>query len=375
MTELNCDEVLVLGHMPPPITGVSAINQVVVAELGRLGRLSGFVNLTPVGPQGVLLYFVRRLGLAALSVLELYRAHRRGGGVLYMPLDGGIGLALNSLFGLVANVLGFRVFVHHHSFAYINEYRWLMTLLLRCLPKETTHIFLCDGMAGLFQARYSQVWERATVQKYILSNAFILGQPPTATLNRPVGKPLVLGHLSNLCADKGTHLFLDLFELIHKKFGEVRIRLAGPILEDDLKVRVEKMASAYGGLVEWVGPVSGLRKTEFFDSIDLFVFPTLYQHEAQPLVLLEALSFGIPIVSIRRGCIAFDYDESVGIFSETAEEFLETTLSFFKLMKSDRKHYANLRKSAFLLATERRASAQLNFEMLFDVMKKYQNAA
>ena len=141
---------------------------------------------------------------------------------------------------------------------------------------------------------------------------------------RSPGDDFVLGHLSNLCAEKGTHLVLDLFERMLEKGSGVSVVLAGPILEDDLWARIERLKKEHGDLITWLGLVTGSEKTKFFEAIDLFVFPTLYKHEAQPLVLLEALGYGVPIVSMRRGCIAFDYDETVGVLADGAEDFLPT---------------------------------------------------
>lgn len=53
--------------------------------------------------------------------------------------------------------------------------------------------------------------------------------------------------------------------------------------------------------VEWVGPVSGGDKDAFYRSLDVFVFPSEYRFEAQPLVVLEALSYGVPCLVTDQG--------------------------------------------------------------------------
>ena len=49
--------------------------------------------------------------------------------------------------------------------------------------------------------------------------------------------------------------------------------------------------------VTWNGQVSGEEKWDFFRQADIFCFPTFYRTEGFPVVLLEAMMFGLPVVS------------------------------------------------------------------------------
>jgi len=50
-------------------------------------------------------------------------------------------------------------------------------------------------------------------------------------------------------------------------------------------------------VVEYLGFISGARKTEAFSQADAFCFPTYYRNESQPVSLIEAMAFGLPIVT------------------------------------------------------------------------------
>jgi len=52
-------------------------------------------------------------------------------------------------------------------------------------------------------------------------------------------------------------------------------------------------------MVEHVGFVSGERKHQLLREADLFLFPTRYHGENQPVNLIEAMAFGLPIVTTR----------------------------------------------------------------------------
>jgi glycosyltransferase involved in cell wall biosynthesis len=65
--------------------------------------------------------------------------------------------------------------------------------------------------------------------------------------------------------------------------------------EFDLLMKTPEFASA----VEYVGFVSGGEKTRVLHDADLFCFPTCYLGENQPVNLIEAMAFGLPIVTTR----------------------------------------------------------------------------
>ena len=52
-------------------------------------------------------------------------------------------------------------------------------------------------------------------------------------------------------------------------------------------------------MVQYQGFVSGEKKNQLFREADLFCFPTYYENENQPVNLIEAMAFGLPILTTR----------------------------------------------------------------------------
>lgn len=313
---MTLPHVVAIVQLPPPVTGLSSVNQQMVAELAGSGKLKTVVNVAPpVGARGIGKQLAR-LGLTAGAAGTLNRARRDGATSLYMPSDGGPGMIWNIALVGLARLLGYRVWVHHHSFAYINRRSWLMWLQLWLAPSGTRHLVLCDTMLAGLERRYPTVWSRRGHSGSVLGNAFLV---PTLDTPTPRGGPLVIGHLSNLTVEKGAVRFIELFRAAQAEGLDLRARIAGPIGDAETQQAIEAAARDHGDSFEWLGPVYGGEKTRFYESIDAFVFPSDYANEAQPLVLLEALAAGAAVLASERGCMTCDHANSPGLIASSAE--------------------------------------------------------
>lgn len=80
-----------------------------------------------------------------------------------------------------------------------------------------------------------------------------------------------------------------------------RLTVAGSFLsaveEAEFRERLER--SDASGCVDVVGFVAGAEKDRLFREADVFLFPTYFANEGQPLNLIEALAYGLPCVTTR----------------------------------------------------------------------------
>jgi glycosyltransferase involved in cell wall biosynthesis len=307
-------------QLPPPVTGLSAVNERVVRHLEEAGLLVRKIDLAPprawpgrLKPFGRLL---KTLGAAA----DMLIARLRGARVLYMPCDGGSGLAFNIALTATARVLSYKLVTHHHSFAYLNAYSGLMKLFIEFSPRDTKHLMLCERMGSMLDDRYAASLAKRRHRTSVLPNAFMIDRAVSSDGPAATG-PLTLGHLSNLTEEKGALRFIDIFARLRRQGVPVRAMLAGPARAASVEKAIADAARAFPEDFRWMGSVYGAEKERFYADVDVFVFPSFYKNEAQPLVLLEAMAHGAALVSTGRGCMGCDHKDSPGVI--LAEEDFE----------------------------------------------------
>jgi len=139
--------------------------------------------------------------------------------------------------------------------------------------------------------------------------------------------------LSNLIESKGVFILLDACYLLQQKNIDFECDFIGA--EGDVTVsRFNEKVIQYQltSKVHFLGKKYGYEKNKIFDSADIFAFPSYYSNECFPLVLLEAMNAGLPVISTFEGGIPDIIDDGVTGFlipqkdSEALAEKLEVLI-------------------------------------------------
>lgn len=108
-------------------------------------------------------------------------------------------------------------------------------------------------------------------------------------------------YLGSLIPSKG---FPDLVEAALRLRGRnVRITFAGSPVGPEAARAIERAKTLAPEVFDFVGVVEGERKRALLESSDIFAFPTFYEYEAHPFVVLEAMAAGLPILTTEWAAI------------------------------------------------------------------------
>lgn len=284
-----------MGPFPPPLHGVSYVNEAVALRAMELGIHVSRFNTAPISLSRSFLVRMRRLfrviGVGARLVLFGLRNRRV---TIYFSMSGEWGLLYEAFMIALTRSMGAKVVVHHHSYHYLDRHFWPMALLSIVAGRETVHVVLAHPMFDKLRNMYP-----AVSKTLVISNGLFFKAQPAPTEKRSMRR---VGYLANLSPEKGLDQVLETAALCQNRGLPVEFVVAGgfesPLVEEKFRPRLEGASN-----LRYIGPVYGAEKQAFFDDIDAFVFPTRYKNEAEPLVVLEALSNGRPVIAYDRGCI------------------------------------------------------------------------
>ena len=180
-----------------------------------------------------------------------------------------------------------------------------MTLICRVNRSRTIHVSLSAPMDIALRDRYD------VDQSIVCGNASVVAEPAPHPAQPDLSRIsagerdtsfVTIGHLSNLSVEKGLEDVYRTYELLKADGVDVRMVVAGEAAtQRDLDV-VEDAKCAHPEIVH----LGRLRRDQlglFFASIDVFLFPSRYSNEAEPLVVLEALANGVPVMATAIGYV------------------------------------------------------------------------
>lgn len=353
--------------LPPPLHGMSYINAKLMelseAHLGKQKVINTSPNTSFVPNFRVakLLNKGVHLILCYLKLVSLLLLNYKG--VVYRSVYGGYGQLFDIPFIILARIFQNKLYIHHHSYQYLNSKLFITSLLFNIAGKNAVHIVLSDSMGKELSKKY-----RIRPANIItVSNINFFADP---SIDIVASNKLKLGHLANLSFEKGLDSFIELCEQLNNADIEFEAYLAGPINDSIVEAFVAEKLKTMPNLT-YKGSLYGSDKDNFYRSIDCFVFLSRYQNEAEPLVLYEAAEKGNFLIGTERGCMGNTIKSLGGFVVDDNKQSLNLIVEF--IIKNKTKLIDVTQKLGRLKQYNRiRLTSKANLVELIENIKKYE---
>ena len=307
-------KVLFIMHMPPPVHGASMMGKYIHdSEIVNYNFDCKYFNLTlaknlqDIGKGGLrkLIDFIKQIrALRKIVKAEnpnlCYVTPNAKGGAFYKDF----------LIVMILKAMGQKVVIHYHNKGVsTRQNKVIDNFLYRHFFKNLKVILLADTLYD-------------DVRKYVKKeDVFICpnGIPETIELEKKEHDGFNILFLSNMMREKGVWDLVDACKILKDKGLNFHCHFVGKwsdISEETFNDRInalglQKYVNAYGAKY-------GEDKNEFFQIADAFAFPTFYNNECFPLVLLEAMEQGIPCIT----CISCNEGGISGIIDDGQTGFV-----------------------------------------------------
>lgn len=122
--------------------------------------------------------------------------------------------------------------------------------------------------------------------------------------------------LARVEKNKGIYITLDAFSLLKAKFPNLKLIVAGsgtelpPAKEYAILKEIEN--------VIFLGNISGEKLSDTFSNSDIYILPTTHG-EGMPTSILEAMAFGMPIITRPIGGIVDFFDSEKGVLIDSTD--------------------------------------------------------
>jgi glycosyltransferase involved in cell wall biosynthesis len=298
-------KILLILHVPPPVHGAAMVGKYIVESTVINERFElDYINLSTsrtmneVGKGG----FGKIVNLMKIQkkVIRALRSKRYD--LCYVTLTAsGPGFKKDLMVVAILKLFKKKILYHFHNKGVAADSKnSLNDRLYRYAFKNTKSILLSPGLYGDFKKYLKEE------NVYFCPNGI-----PAPKTPEPSGVPEVgavsacrLLFLSNMIIEKGVLVLLEACRILKEKALDFECHFVGAwsnISEPEFRQQVNNSKLAQNVYAH--GAKFGDEKNAMFNATDVFVLPTYYSNECFPLVLLEAMGYGLPVVSTAEGGI------------------------------------------------------------------------
>ncbi len=304
---------ILVGPLPPPITGVSLANKIILENLPKYfpKYKVDFINTSyPTFKEDIGKFSLKKVFVYTKQYKELYKIFKSDK-VYITTGQTFFGVLKYAPYILLSKFLNKELIIHIHGDFLWQEYNKLSgykkKLLKYLISKFDKGIVLSKSLRRNLEPFIPEdkIFELPNfVEDYLFD--MDIEKKLKENFNE-----LRIIYLSNLMKEKG---ILDLFEallILKEKNIPFKVKIAGNVdssLQDEIFGYLEKLKEN----VEYLGVVLGNQKKEILKWGNVFVLPSY--NEGQPISILEAYATGNIVLTTNQGGIPDIFKENINGF-------------------------------------------------------------
>ena len=324
-------KILLIGPLPPPITGQSiAFSYLENLEYKNIKFIIYNTNKYKLN------LFNYLDSIVILPIIILFEKFQK---IYFIGSRSNLGFLRQLPFLTISINKKINIINHLHGAdfkSFYNNSGILKGLIFWVYSKIDTSILLLEEMEDQFI-------DFPNMNLKIIPNA--MGKDfENLKIKKPVKNRIL--YLSNILASKGILEFMNAVAKILSDNKEVEVNIAGGFLKDHIMSKNEikkrffliynSLKLKYNHRVSYLGVVSGKKKVDVLKSSSIFVLPSYYPTEAFPISIIEAMAASNAIVTTNHNYLKSIISEENGVIVNKKNSN-EIYLALRRLLNDDKK--------------------------------------
>jgi glycosyltransferase involved in cell wall biosynthesis len=299
-------KIILIGSLPPPVNGAAmAFKTICDAFVNDKNALIHIIDLgfKTNNKKYAQFTFARFHEILYIYLREMRYIPRNA--IMYITISQSLwGFLKDTIFIVYGHLRKNRIVIHLHggNFKQLYDKQTINVKNYFCwvLNKVNRIIVLSE----LFKEQFSMV-KQYELKVVVVPN----GVPPISYQKKTRNNTVRLLYVSNLIKEKGIFDVLLVVKGLKDKGYNIMCDIAGEFqitskaysnigeLKDDFYKAIDKLKIKEN--IKYHGLVLGEEKEKLFRESHIFIFPTYYPFEGQPICILEAMNYGLPIISTQ----------------------------------------------------------------------------
>lgn len=293
-------KILLIGPISPPVTGCSVVNDLIVEKLNQeVGFSVKYINRAyPEFNEAIGEFSFKKVFFYVSQYFQSVKIFKTD--ITYIAIGlTFFGVLKDAPFVFISKLLGKKIVIHVHG-----NYLKTQYALLSGVKKKMFSYILSRADLGIVSSELLKpnltpflqedriFWMPYFVEKTLKD---ITEQEVTNT------NGLNILYLSNLMEGKGIFDVFEALNILNDKQVPYKAKIVGGIdLENEKKI-FDYINSNPN--IEYSKPIRGKEKIEAYLASNVFILPTYYKMEGQPIALLEAMLTGNIIITTNHAGI------------------------------------------------------------------------
>jgi glycosyltransferase involved in cell wall biosynthesis len=304
-------KILYLVQLPPPVHGVSIMNQIAInnclinekysTEIVELKFSNEFSGIRKYNFKKVIsflkVYFELKRKLKVFSPDLVYFS--------FIPV--GVGFFRDFLYLSLIKHHKNKIILHIHNRGIAERSR---NLIYRKLYKLVfNNVSVIHVSKRLMEEEFKHLLLK-NCKRYFLNNT---SNPFEVQHRERNDNQINILFLSNLLPEKGIGIALEAFSLLAEKYSNVRLHIYGQTFRIRYEKKIIRSVEIKGltDKVHFHGPADTETKKKAFSRADIYIFPSYFKEECMPISILEAMQAGLPIIASAIGAIPDMIDNGI----------------------------------------------------------------